>query len=112
MNRLLNTMFITAIVLLASMTASVADKEKPTASAEQTRKLIYCADLMTHEEREAYRTRMRAAQSPQQRAELRQAHREAMRSRARERDMDPKVCEPMQIRLRLRQRGGEDENAN
>ena len=112
MNRLCNAMLVTTIVMLGSLTASATDKEEPTASAEQTRKLIYCADLMTHEEREAYRTRMRAAAGPQQRAELRQAHREEMRTRASEQDLDPAACEPARIRLRLRLRGGHDENAD
>jgi hypothetical protein len=55
---------------------------------------------MTHEEREAYRAGMRAARTPQERAELRQAHQEEMRARARERGMDAMECEPQRLRLR------------
>jgi hypothetical protein len=37
------------------MPAWAADKEQVASPEAQQRELIYCADLMTHEEREAYR---------------------------------------------------------
>ncbi len=48
----------------------------------QARELIYCADLMSHAERAAYRAKMQAAQSPKEKAALRDAHRQEMRRRA------------------------------
>lgn len=105
MNRLYNTMFGLALAVLCSLSALATDTEQPSSSAEQQRELIYCADLMTHEEREAYRTRMRAARSPQEKAEIRKAHQEEMRARIRERGLDPMECEPLRQRERLRLRG-------
>jgi hypothetical protein len=75
--------------------------QAPTTAAEP-RELIYCADLMTPAEREAYRARMRAVGSPQERAALRQAHRDDMRARARARGLDVMQCEPLRQRQRLR----------
>lgn len=48
------------------------------------RELIYCADLMSHEEREDYRSRMRAAATWEARQTLRAAHRAEMQERARQ----------------------------
>ncbi|MCX8085890.1 MAG: hypothetical protein N3C63_03200 [Rhodocyclaceae bacterium] len=50
--------------------------------AVEKRELIYCADLMTHEEREAYRAKMRAARGPDEKARLRAEHRAEMEKRA------------------------------
>jgi hypothetical protein len=76
------------------------------APAAEPRELIYCADLMTPEEREAYRVSMRAARGPQERAALRQTHRDRMHARARESGVDVLQCEPQHQRQRLRLRGG------
>lgn len=46
------------------------------------RELIYCADLMTHEEREAYRARMQAARTLDEKAQIRADHQIAMQARA------------------------------
>jgi len=70
-------------------------------AATEQRELIYCADKMTHEEREAYRASMRAARSAEEKAALRQAHQQEMQARPRQRG-DEAPCEP----LRLRSRGG------
>lgn len=48
----------------------------------EKRELIYCADRMTHEEREAYRAKMRAAHTLDEREALRSSHRSAMQARA------------------------------
>jgi acetyl-CoA carboxylase carboxyltransferase component len=108
MNRLFSAMFGMAVATLCSLPASAADREQVSSPDEQQRELIYCADLMTHEEREAYRASMRTARSQQEKAALRQAHQEEMRARARERGLDPIECEPQRQRerLRLRLRGG------
>ena len=106
MNRLFSAMFGMAIATLCSLPAWAADKEQVSSPASQQRELIYCADLMTHAEREAYRARWRAAHTPQEQAALRQAHQENMQARARERGLDPIECEPLRQRERLRLRGG------
>lgn len=102
MKKLFRAILLLSLATLFSASASADETDKTPAPASETRELIYCADLMTHEEREAYRASMRAARTPQERAELRQAHQEMMRARARERGMDDMACEP----LRLRQHGG------
>lgn len=106
MNRLVSAMFGMAVTTLCSLAVSAADREQLPISEEQQRELIYCADLMTHAEREAYRARWRAAPTPQAQTALRQAHQEEMRARARERGLDPIECEPQHYRKRLRLRGG------
>ena len=45
------------VPLLALATQALA---QPTSPPPEPRELIYCADRMTHEEREAYRAKMRA----------------------------------------------------
>jgi len=90
---------ITLFVVSAPVRAQSAGE--PSQAAEQ-RELIYCADKMTHEEREAYRARMRAARTPEEKAALRQAHQQEMRARARQSGGDAEQCLP----LRQRQRGG------
>lgn len=72
--------------------------------ADEPRELIYCADLMTPAEREAYRARMRAARTAPERAAVRQAHRNEMQARARALGLDTMQCEP--LRQRERRRGG------
>jgi len=109
MNRLLITMLAIPIVMLLGSTASASDEEQKATPKEQKRRLIYCADLMTHEERESYREHMRAAVSPDERAKLRKAHHKEMRDRARKSGKDPQVCEPG--RYRLQYRGGKHESA-
>ena len=109
MNRLSITMLVMPILILLGSTASASDAEKTTTSKEQTRRLIYCAEFLTHEERESYRARMRAAGGQKVRAEIREAHREEMRDRIRKSGKDPQVCEPARYRLRLR--GGQHESA-
>ena len=93
--------------------ARAADTETgDTARSEISRKLIYCADLMSHEERNAYRAEMRAAGSAQEREQLRAKHREKMQARISERGLASDVCEPTRIRHRLRERGGRNESAD
>ena len=106
MNRLFSAIFGMAVATLCSCPASATDREQLSSPDDQQRELIYCADLMTHAEREAYRARWRAAQNPQEQAALRQAHQEEMRARARGRSLDPIECEPLRQRERLRLRGG------
>ena len=104
MNRLYSTIFGLALTALCSLPASAEDTKQPPSSTEQSRELIYCADLMTHEERVAYRENMRAARTPQERAAVRRAHQDEMQTRARERGLDTMECEPQRQRERLRLR--------
>lgn len=69
-----------SLLLLSALMISQAGAQ-PTQATEK-RELIYCADRMTHEEREAYRTRMRAARTQEEKQELRAAHRAEMQKRA------------------------------
>lgn len=92
---------ITLFVISAPAHAQSAGE--PFQAAEQ-RELIYCADKMTHEEREAYRASMRAARTHEEKAALRQAHQQEMQARARQSGGDAEQCLP--LRQRQRQRGG------
>lgn len=105
-DKLLSVMFAIVVAMLCSLPAWAADKEQVSSSANQQRELIYCADLMTHAERVAYRAQMRAARTPEEKAAVRQAHHDEMQARARERGLDPVECEPQRQRERLRLRGG------
>ena len=106
MNRLFSAMFVLVVAILCSLPVSAADREQLSTPNEPQRELIYCADLMTHAEREAYRARWRAAPTQQEQVALRQAHKEEMQARARERGLDPVEGEPLRQRERLRLRGG------
>ena len=103
-----NALFSLVFAILCSLPAWAADKEPVATTANQQREIIYCADYMTHEEREAYRAQMRAARTPDEKAAVRQAHQNEMRARLNKRGIDPVECEPQyqRERLRLRQRGG------
>jgi len=102
MNKLTAVVCGLAIVALWALPARAQDADQAPATAAEPRELIYCADLMTPAEREAYRARMRTARSPQERAALRQAHRDDMQARARARGLDAIQCEPLRQRQRLR----------
>lgn len=108
MNKLYNALFGIVIAIFCSLPVWAADKNPVSSPDEQQRELIYCADYMTHEEREAYRAQMRAARTQQEKAAVRQAHHNAMQARLKERGIDPIECEPahQRERIRLRLRGG------
>jgi hypothetical protein len=55
---------------------------QPARQSVEPRELIYCADRMTPEEREAYRAKMRAARTLEERQAIRTAHRAEMQARA------------------------------
>lgn len=69
-----------ALLLLFSL-AGTALAQQPGAPVEK-RELIYCADLMTHEEREAYRARMQAARTLEEKDKIRADHQASMQARA------------------------------
>jgi hypothetical protein len=91
-----------AMVALWTLPVRAQGTDQAPATAAEPRELIYCADLMTPAEREAYRARMRTVHNPQERAVLRQAHRDDMQARARARGLDAIQCEPLRQRQRLR----------
>lgn len=69
-------------VLLIPLLALIAPVfAQPVSPPVEPRELIYCADRMTHEEREAYRAKMRAARTLEERQAIRAAHRAEMQSR-------------------------------
>lgn len=69
-------------LLLASSLSAFAQPVMTSSSPVQ-RELIYCADQMSHEERETYRIKMQAAQTPQDKEAVRSTHRRDMQERAR-----------------------------
>ena len=102
MNKLTGTLCGLAVAALCALPAWAQTADEPPAAVVEPRELIYCADLMTPAEREAYRTRMRAARSLQEKATVRQTHRNEMQARARGRGMGVIQCEPLRQRQRLR----------
>lgn len=67
--------------LVMLMVPFVSNAQTPVPPAEP-RELIYCADRMTHEEREAYRAKMRAARTLEEKQAIRATHRAEMQGRA------------------------------
>jgi hypothetical protein len=100
MNKLTGVLCGLAMTALCTLPVWAQTAGEPPAAVVEPRELIYCADLMTPAEREAYRTRMRAARTPQEKAAVRQAHRDEMQARARARGLDALQCEPLRQRLR------------
>lgn len=68
-------------LLVPFLTLSALAFAQPVLPVEP-RELIYCADRMTHEERAAYRAKMRAARTLEERQAIRAAHRAEMQARA------------------------------
>lgn len=93
-----------ALFMFSTLEHALSAGEQPGAEAGK-RELIYCADKMTHEERDAYRARMSAARTQAEKAALRQAHQEEMQARVHSSGGDVEQCLP----LRLRQRGGKSQ---
>ncbi|HEX2565904.1 MAG TPA: hypothetical protein VHL85_03535 [Burkholderiales bacterium] len=52
------------------------------------RDLIYGAELMTHQEREQYRQRMRGARNAEEKTQAEDQHRKRVRERARKRGLE------------------------
>jgi hypothetical protein len=88
---------MTALAAALWMAASAHAQSTP--PPPEPRELIYCADQMTHEEREAYRAKMRAARTAEEKEAVRQAHRQEMQSRVQQRGGGAQ-CEPVRLRLR------------
>ena len=73
----------TGILNLAAGTALAADQPAQKSSAQS--EPIYGSQLMTPEEREQYRTKLRKAEGPEERQAIRNRHHAAMQKRAKER---------------------------
>ncbi|MBI4998042.1 MAG: hypothetical protein HZC22_14345 [Rhodocyclales bacterium] len=72
--------WLTGLALLPGLSGlAAAQQSTPTV---EPRELIYCADRMSHEEREAYRAKMRAARTLEEKQALRAAHQAEMQARA------------------------------
>ncbi|MEW6514227.1 MAG: hypothetical protein AB1443_09510 [Pseudomonadota bacterium] len=69
-------------LLVPFLTLSALTFAQPASPPVEPRELIYCADRMTHEEREAYRAKMRAARTLDEKQAIRAAHRAEMQARA------------------------------
>ncbi|MBS4098628.1 MAG: hypothetical protein KGZ83_17535 [Sulfuricella sp.] len=87
-----------AVFIAALCIAAPAHAQNPPPTPEP-RELIYCADQMTHEERETYRAKMSAARTAEEKNMLREAHRQTMQERARQ-SGNSESCEPQRLRQR------------
>lgn len=83
------------LLLALTATAVQAIAQPATAPANPVqRELIYCADQMSHEERETYRAKMQATRSAAEKEALRTTHRSEMQERARAAGREGQ-CEPL-----------------
>lgn len=80
------------LALLAPALPAFAQPPTTPANPVQ-RELIYCADQISHEEREAHRAKMQAARTPEAKEAVRTAHRREMQERARAAGREGQ-CEP------------------
>ena len=80
---------IAAALMLVSGSILAAEPgkagESTSAVTPPKRELIYGSELMTHQEREQYRARMREAKTADEEASVRAEHQRALQKRARER---------------------------
>ena len=83
---------VLSFALLATASPAFAQPVTPPANPVP-RELIYCADQISHEEREAYRAKMQAARTLEAKEALRNAHRREMQERARAAGREGQ-CEP------------------
>jgi hypothetical protein len=92
MLKIIGYVCITAMAAIGAGGAGYAADPGAGAATPPRRELIYGAEIMTHDEREQYRARMRGAKAPGEEARIRGEHRQAMQKRARERGA--KLFEP------------------
>ena len=89
MKRTKHTLLI-AIMAAAAMAMTAAEvsrsaEPQPTKPAAKKAQPIYGSQLMTQQERDEYRAKMRAAKTPETREAVRAEHHKAMQERAKER---------------------------
>lgn len=88
MNRTKHTLLIAIMTAALAMTAagiSQSAEQQPAKPAAKKTQPIYGSQLMTQQERDEYRARMRSAKTPEAREALRAEHHQAMLARAKER---------------------------
>lgn len=77
---------VSALATSLSLSAGFALAADPTPTEEnaqaQQQKQIYGSQLMTQQERNAYRAKMRAAKTAEEQEQIRKEHHEAMKERA------------------------------
>lgn len=81
-------LFLSAIALALPLAAAAQGQAQPQQrqqTQEQAQERIYGSQLMTDQERNEYRNRMRAATTEQERVQLRAEHHRQMQQRAKER---------------------------
>lgn len=80
-------LMMSALVISLSLSAGLACAADPTPTQEKTQNQgpVYGSQLMTRQERIEYRTKMRAAQTTEEREQIRKEHHERMKVRAKER---------------------------
>ena len=83
------TLVLSALVSALSLSAGYALAAEPQAAKEkaqvQTQKQVYGSQLMTQDEQVAYRAKMRATKTTEEREQLRKEHHEQMQERAKAR---------------------------
>ena len=88
MKRTKHTLLIAIMAATVAMTAaevSLSAEPQPTKPAAKKAQPIYGSQLMTQQERDEYRAKMRAAKTQETRVALRAEHHKAMQERAKER---------------------------
>jgi len=83
---MVKTLWLLPLAAGIAVASAVAVAEEPAKPQVQTRQQeqIYGSQMMTREERTAYRASMRAAKTPEEREKIRAAHHEQMKARAKE----------------------------
>jgi hypothetical protein len=76
---------LTATLALPLANTQAADQASTQAQRPKAQQRIYGSQLMTQQERDEYRAKMRAAKSQEERDRLRTEHHVAMQARAKER---------------------------
>jgi hypothetical protein len=85
MNRRILVLFALVIVLSLSTGSALADDQERAQERVQKQEQIYGSQLMTQQEREEYRSKMRTAKTAEEREQVRKEHHERMKDRAAER---------------------------
>lgn len=76
-----------SLLLLLAASGSAARSDSPSEPVERRYEYIYGAELMTPQEREAYRRELSRAQSEPERIQVRERQRKRLHRRASERDV-------------------------
>lgn len=82
MKRYIQILALTAVISIVAFQAPAAGQEQ---TRQQSREQIYGSQLMTEEEREAHRQRVRNAATQEKREQIRAEHHKVMQERAKER---------------------------